>query len=209
MPPKNIIKKVIKKDVSSVDESDISDNSSNESEKIVVKKVNTKKVIKKSTKVNDVVDDSSDSSDSDNSNSDNSNSDNSNSDNSDSDNCDNDIKENNTKKGRPSKDILYKNEQIDTFENLKILLKVKQNGSFTDKNINDVLKEISTDIYFAMKKFYPMNIWRTQKGNANMKCCLNLIKNIAKHHKYIIFSKEMKDENKKAYTKYFMVPLEE
>lgn len=111
------------------------------------------------------------------------------------------------RKKKLSKFEMYKEEQNDTFDKLKILLDVKKNGTFTSEKVKRESEELTTVYLQKIKKFYDTSLVRSIKGE-DIKACMAIIKKIFKHHGYELATKEYQDGEERG-IKYVMVKFDE
>ncbi len=69
------------------------------------------------------------------------------------DKLENSNKDTEVRKKKLSKSEMYKEEQTETFDKLKILLDVKKNGTFTSEKVKKESKELTTVYLQKIKKF--------------------------------------------------------
>lgn len=95
------------------------------------------------------------------------------------------------KKKRLTKNEIYKSDQEKVFEDLKALILVKKNGTFTSENIKDKNDEITGDILNRFKKYYDTNMSRGIDGK-DIKASIAIIKKIFGYHGFEVIGQEYK-----------------
>jgi hypothetical protein len=111
-----------------------------------------------------------------------------------------------TKKKRLTKNEIYKSDQDKVFEELKKLINVKKNGSFTSRKIGKKTEEITGNILEKFKKYYDTNMSKGIDGK-DIKASIVIVKKIFNYHGYDIIGQEYKKvvgNNVKRGTKYVM-----
>ncbi len=122
------------------------------------------------------------------------------------------ISEAKIKKKRLTKNEIYKSDQNKLFDDLKILIEVKTNGTFTSENIKNKNDEITSDILERFKKYYDSSMSRGIDGK-DTKASVAIIKKIFGYHGFEVIGQEYKKtlSDGKVFrgTKYVMVPSDD
>lgn len=94
-------------------------------------------------------------------------------------------------KKRLSKNEIYLEDQERTFNELKALINVKKNNTFTSEDVRQHNDEIMTNIFRKLKKYYDAIL---SKGinTTEIKASVAIIRKIFKHHGFELATKEYK-----------------
>lgn len=106
-----------------------------------------------------------------------------------------------------SKDEMYKKDQDRTFEELKNLIKVKKNNTFTSEDVKEQNNIIVTDILEKLKKYYNNSLSRGI-NTSETKASVAIIRKIFKHHGFELATKEYANGDTRG-VKYVMVACNE
>ena len=116
-----------------------------------------------------------------------------------------DVAQKDNKRKKLSKNELYEKDQERFFAEIKDLIEVKKNGSFTSENIQK--EGVLDSILIGMKKYYDSELTRGISGK-DTKTILALIRKLCNHHKYDVLKKEKKTSDDRSFT-YYIVSQEE
>jgi hypothetical protein len=115
------------------------------------------------------------------------------------------------RKQKKKKDDVYAEDQKKIFEELKTLINVDANNSFTCDDVEKVKETIKGELYKKIKLFFHSNVWYSTniEDKSKPKACMTLIRRILMHFGLVLSYKGFfirNDENERIKkTRYFIV----